>query len=92
MYDATYHLSLPAGLLTEHGDTATLFLHDQAMPHEELDACVRSGDYLMVLITDLESILQQLPKHEVAARTAIEKLIGDLEYVERRYTVARKTD
>jgi hypothetical protein len=91
MPDDAYILSLPVGLVTHYyTDALPLLARDRADWNEQLDAFVSSGDYLITLLTTLESILDEVPKRDAATRIALEKVVHDLEYIERKYTVTKR--
>lgn len=92
MSSATYSLSLPTHVLTHYLNRARLlFVRDRAeAANRELDASIRSGDYFVTLATLLESIAEELPNIHSPVQPALEKLVEDLEYAQRHYSIVKK--
>ncbi len=93
---AFYKLSnLLHGLPTNlrHGDAYVADGEPQAdtdMSRLELDAHVRSGDYLSTLATTLDELSARQAAGEHISRSEIDRIVNDLLYVGSRYTIVRK--
>lgn len=97
---AMYNIQPLHGLLSHfHGpaarcahDYAGSFDNDLAAHRLELDALVRSGDYVATIATTLDSVSQALSQFSQTkiAHEQLERLINDLLYVERHYTLTQK--
>ena len=87
----SYTLTLPT--LTLGPVDSVLFVRDYREPAKpEIDARVRSGDYFVMLATTLDTIAAELTEISPAATSmALAKLAEELEYVQRHYSVGRKT-
>ena len=88
----SYSLTLATPLLN-HFSLRTLLVHDYAEPAKpEVDAKVRSGDYFIMLATALDTLAAELTEISPAATSmALAKLAEELEYVQRHYSVTRKS-
>jgi hypothetical protein len=76
--------------------------HFGRMPHllvrdadEEADmlreARIRSGDYLMTVATELDQLAQSLAKLKAPEAHELERLVAELLYVERNYTIVKRS-
>lgn len=69
-----------------------VFVNDAADANPTpLDALVRSGDYFITLATRLDLIAHELTEKDPGAAMSLEKIIRDLDYLQRNYTIDRKT-
>lgn len=80
-------------------DTNLLFSKDgrvkllRDVPDErvgELRALVASGDYFVMLATQLDQLSQQLAESDPSAREQLERVIVDLAFLHDRYEIYRK--
>jgi hypothetical protein len=57
-----------------------------------LDAAVRSNDYFTTLATTLETIRMDIEDDNPTIAQALDNLVYDLEYLQRRYSIVKKAD
>lgn len=55
---------------------------------DELDAQARSGDYFVMLASQLDGLSRNMQEYE--ARLQLENIVSDLLYLQDNYAVARK--
>jgi hypothetical protein len=63
---------------------------DGVMDRLELETHVRSGDYWSTLATRLDTICQLLPDTNDAERVNLQRIIDELLYIERKYTLTKR--
>lgn len=78
------------GTVVTHYRSIVLMTQDQEETLRELDAYVRSGDYFITLATMLEAVLDQAEHDSSAVKPMIDKLIQDLEYLQKHYIVVKR--
>lgn len=85
-----YQMSLPVTLT---GHSSWLFrdkVDDIDFRFFELDAMVRSGDYLKALSSMLEVISYSL-EDDIVDSTRVQSIIEQLDYIDKRYQLVEKT-
>lgn len=73
-------------------DAPYWLVRDGGVPHDNLDieARVRSGDYMAALATELDRINQSLRAARPNEHEELERLVAELLYVDRTYTLTKK--
>lgn len=94
--NSTYQLTLPTGLL-QHVRISTPLARDKAKDdwwdqEDQLQIAmqVHSGDYFETLATQLDEISQIVVKTDEASAYLLEKIAGDLLYLQRNFIIKRK--
>jgi hypothetical protein len=84
----SYQLSSPINILS-HYPFRQFVVRDTESDADMLrKARIRSGDYLMTLATELESIAQQLSDVKAPEAPELERIVSELIYLERNYTIS----
>lgn len=90
---AVYNLSFTP-ILASCGGLSAMFVRDGAiddddrMGHLRLDAQVRSGDYFVMLATELDTVAEYT--ENIGIRGALEDVVSDLLYLQQNYVIDRK--
>jgi hypothetical protein len=85
---ASYRLPTFTGLIS-HGWSMPRFVRDQTeQDMHELDAQVQSGDFFVLLATELDTLGARIINQSVRMR--LEDLVSDLIYLQEHYEITKK--
>jgi len=81
-------------ILASCGGLGAMFVRDGTIDDDDrtgrlrLDAQVRSGDYFVMLATELDTVAERI--ENVGIRGALEDAVSDLLYLQQNYAIHRK--
>jgi len=86
-----YDLAVSSRVVTNF-DNGWWVLEDKELPMDksELAAHVQSGDYFELLATKLDTVSQGLGTHQEAEVIALQHIIDDLLYLQKRYQITKR--
>ena len=89
----TYYMLPVHDTLLRHFQMPTLRFRDGDVVYRipRLDAAVRSNDYFTTLATTLETLKMDIEDDSPAIAQALDNLVYDLEYLQRRYAIVKKS-